>query len=255
MKVRLVKESGIGPMVAWSLMFHAVVFGIIYKFNHFESFHPPEKQAYYVDIVNLPVANPRSGSPAAPEKTASAATSPQKQAQKQEMKLPAPAKKKSAASPTAPALKKQKEVPSGETDEDFNKRLAHLQQKAESKHESAALDAIRKRLSTGGRAGMPGARGNQAGSDYASYIQSRLKDAFQETIAFHSRNPRVEIKLRISRFGKVIGYRMEYSTGDKLFEASVSRAISTAGENFPPPPGGTEFERGFTFRPEGVGKR
>lgn len=256
MKVRLVKESGIGPMVAWSLMFHVVVFGIIYKFNHFESFHPPEKQAYYVDIVNLPVANPRSGSPAAPEKTASAATSPQKEEQKQEMKLPTPARKKPEPSPTKPALKKTpKEIRPAESDEDFQKRLARIEQKADSRHENTAIDAIKKRLSTGGRAGMPGARGNQAGSDYASYIQSRLSDAFQETIHHQSSNPEVAIKLRISKYGKVIGYSVVHSTMDKTFEASVSRAISIAGENFPPPPDGKSFEQGYVFRPKGVGKR
>ncbi|HET6420553.1 MAG TPA: TonB C-terminal domain-containing protein [Geobacteraceae bacterium] len=256
MKTRLVKESGISPMIAWSLLFHAVLFGLIYKFSHFESFHPPEKQAYYVDIVNLPVANPRSGSPAAPEKTASATTSPQKQEQKQEMKLPAPARKKPEPSPTKPALKKTpKEIRPAETDEDFQKRLARLEQKADSRHESTAIDDIRKRLSTGGRAGMPGAKGNQAGSDYASYVQSRLSDAFQETIAFQSSNPQVAIKLRISKYGKVIGYSVVHSTMDKLFEASVSRAISIAGENLPPPPSGSNFEQGFVFRRKGVGKR
>jgi colicin import membrane protein len=252
MNSRLVKEPGISGMLAFSLLFHAVMFGIIYKFSHFTSIHPPESQAYYVDIVNLPVAHPQSGTPSAPVKSASTAASPQRQ----EMKLPVPARKKSEASPTTPSTKKtQKEIRSGETDEDFNKRLARLEQKADSKHESAAIDAIRNRLSTGGRAGMPGAKGKEAGSDYASYIQSRLSDAFQETINYQSSNPEVVIKLRISRYGKVIGYRVEHSSRDKLFEASVSRAISIASENFPPPPGGTDFEQGFVFRRKGVGKR
>jgi colicin import membrane protein len=252
MKSRLVKEPGMSRMVAFSLLFHVAIFGIMYRVSSLVFPHAPEQQAYYVDVVNLPVANPRSGTPSAPEKDATAA-SPQ---QHQEMKLPTPAGKKAEASPaTAPTKKTTKEVPSGEADEDFNKRLTRLEQKAESRHESAALEAIRNRISAGGRAGMPGAKGNESGSDYASYIQSRLRDAFRETIAFQSRNPEVIIKLRISRFGKVIGYRTEQSSRDKLFEASVSRAISIAGEHIPPPPGGTDFEQGFVFRPQGVGKK
>ncbi len=248
----MVKEPGISRMVVASLLFHAMLFGLIYKFSLFASHRPPESQAYYVDIVNLPVANPQSGSPSAPGKSSSRSASPQKQ----EMKLPVPATKKSEASATTPTLKKkQKEISSAETDEDFNKRLAKLEQKADSRHENSAIDAIRKRLSAGGRAGMPGAKGKEAGSDYASYIQSRLSDAFQETIAYQSTNPEVAIKLRISRYGKVIGYRVEHSSRDKLFEASVSRAISIAGENFPPPPNGTDFEQGFVFRRKGVGKK
>ncbi len=252
MNRRLVKEPGISRMIAFSLLFHAGLFGIIYEFSDFMPAHAPESQAYYVDIVNLPVAHPQSGTPSAPEKSASAASPPQRQ----EMKLPAPARKKSEASPTTLSTKKTpKEISSGETDEDFNKRLARLEQKAESRHETAALDAIRNRVSTGGRAGMPGAKGKEAGSDYASYIQSRLSDAFQNTISHQTSNPEVVIKLRISRYGKVIGYRVEHSSRDKLFEASVSQAISIAGENFPPPPGGTDFEQGFVFRRKGVGKK
>jgi colicin import membrane protein len=65
----------------------------------------------------------------------------------------------------------------------------------------------------------------------------------------------VVIRLRIDRFGKVIGFRIERSSGDKVFEDSVSRAVNSASENFPPPPGRKEFHQGFIFKPEGVGKK
>ena len=100
---------------------------------------------------------------------------------------------------------------------------------------------------------MPGATGTEAGSDYGSYIQSRLKDAFALTIASSSRNPMVVARLTIDRNGKVIGFRIERSSGDKVFEDSVARAVDRASANFPPPPGSKEFQQGFVFKPEGVG--
>jgi colicin import membrane protein len=171
------------------------------------------------------------------------------------MTLPAtpPAKTKPSAAPTK--VKPQKTTP--EAAKEFEERLARLEREAEARHEAAALDALKKRVAGGGKApvGMPGATGKEAGSDYGSYIQSRLRDAFKTTIASQSKNPEVVVRLTIDRSGRISRSRLERSTGDKVFEDAVMRAIAKAEQNFPPPPRGEEFEQGFIFKPQGVGKK
>jgi colicin import membrane protein len=249
MSYTLKKDPGLGGMFAFSLLLHATLFGIIYQFNSFMRPYTLEAQTYYVDLINLPVAHPQSGTPSAPKES-----SPPVPA-RQEMKLPTNTQKKTAPPAASPTAKKtQKDVKPAETGKEFAERLAHLEKKVEGNHEESAIEAIRKKA-TAGRAGIPLGHGNQAGSDYASYIQSRLKDAFSSTIATQSKNPEVVVKLRINRFGKIVGYRTERSSHDTLFETAVARAINIAGENLPPPPDGEDFEHGYIFRPQGVGRK
>ncbi len=246
------RVPGLGRMLAFSMLLHVAVYGIIFKFGNFNPYKPVAL-TYYVDIVNLPVANPQSGTPSRPEKAPEAlpATS------RQEMAMPVQHREKAekpvALSPVKNA--KKPDLKPKETEEEFNKRIAHLENKVESRHESSAIESIRKKMASNSRAGIPGGSGTEAGSDYAGYIQSRLRDAFKNTIAYQSNNPEVVVQLRINRYGKIIGYSIVKSSHDKVFEASVNRAIEIAGENFPPPPDNSTFDHGFIFRPEGVGKK
>jgi colicin import membrane protein len=251
----LKKDPQLGVTVVYSLLLHLTVFGIIYQFNNMlRPLHRVE-QTYYVDLVNLPVAHPQSGSPSVAEKSSTASvTQKNSTPTRQEMRLPAKPLKKTSAPLKSPSTKKvQPDVQPTETGEEFSKRLAKLEKGVEEKHARSALDAIRKKAE-GGKAGMPGAKGNEAGSDYASYVRSRLEDAFYTPTAYKGKRQEVRLLLKISRFGK-IDYRIERSSHDVLFEAAVRRAIDTARENLRPPPGGDDFEQGFTFRPEGVRKK
>ena len=252
MNQSLHKDTGFGATVACSLLLHLTLFIIIYQFNHWLQPIRHQAQTYYVDLVNLPVANPRAGTP-----STAANSSPREPAQvQQEMKLPSKPLEKIGTPPTLTAPKKDlKGKPDKETAKEFSKRLAKLEQKVKEKETQSALEAIRKKAAASGRAGIPGGLGDEAGSDYASYVRSRLKDAFDTTVAYQSKNPEVVIRLRINRFGKIVGYRTERSSRDKLFEASVARAVNIAGEVIKPPPDGHDFEHGFIFRPEGVGKK
>jgi colicin import membrane protein len=251
MSCALKKDPGLGGMFAFSLLLHLSLFGIVYQLNNFLRPYHREAQTYYVDLVNLPVANPQSGTPSTSKKSSSPSPVPARQ----EMKLPANVQKKAGSPAASPTAKKVlKEIKPAETGKEFAERLAHLEKKVEEKHEESAIESIREKAASG-RTGIPGGRGKEAGSDYASYVQSRLKDAFSSTIATQSKNPEVVVRLRINRFGKIVGYRTERSSRDTLFEASVARAISIAGENLPPPPGGEVFEHGYIFRPEGVGRK
>ncbi|HEX8960059.1 MAG TPA: TonB family protein [Geobacteraceae bacterium] len=240
-------------MVCWSAVAHLTVCILLVAF-HFPA-HFKEAPVYYVDVVNLPVAHPQagtpSGSPAEP-KTSAASPLPAPPASR-EMTMPAkPAGKVPPRPATVPSPKKAE---TAESDREFEDRLAKIEQRAAAGHEAAALDALRKRVAGRGAAGMPGATGNEAGSDYASYIQSRLTDAFRSTIAFQSRNPQVTVRITIGRSGRIALVRTERSTGDKVFEDAVARAIAKAEQSFPPPPNREQFEIGFVFRPQGVGKK
>lgn len=242
------REPQFGWMLCLSLLIHLVCFIIVVKFQ-LPTLTPAEGPVYYVDVVTLPVANPRAGTPSPP---GAAAPSPPS---REEMTVPAaPPKKTIAKTKTAEAKKKSAEPE--ESAHQFEDRLAKLERDVGAKHESAAIDALRKRIAgQGGRTGVPGGKGTEAGSDYAGYIRSRLTDAFRTTIAYQTKNPEVMVRLIIDRFGKVAGVKLERSSRDRLFEDAVAKAIAKAEQNFVPPPSGGRFEYVFRFAPEGVTKK
>jgi colicin import membrane protein len=253
MRRRLKTESGLGSSLICSLLLHAAFFAAIIFIDSFHTNQPNPAPVYYVDLMNLPVANPRAGSPTS-RGDDGAAPAPTPAPEREKMSAPATPQKK--LPPPKRTAKKPSRTAPPETDREFRDRLAKLERTVEGRHTDAAIDALRKKVGKGsGRSGMPGGTGTEAGSDYGSYIQSRLKDAFAKTISSRDRNPVVVIRLTIDRNGRVIGYRIEKSSGDKVFEDSVKRAVDLAEENFPPPPGRGEFQQGFIFKPQGVGKK
>jgi colicin import membrane protein len=212
-----------------------------------------ETPVYYVDMVNLPVASPQAGSPTvAAGAPAAPAPAPPKPP---EMALP-------QQKPPTPKTSRQKPAPSppsAETGREFEDRIAKLQRAIDERRQESAIENLRRKAAGSGHAagpaGMPGGTGSQAGSDYASYLQSRLRDAFRATIAYQGKSPEVVIKLTIDAGGKIARQRIERSSGDRIFEESVMKAVARAEKTFTPPPGGGEFEYGFIFRPQGVGKQ
>lgn len=239
------RESGLGWGFAASALLHLALAALALVVR-FQVPRYTEAPVYYVDVVNLPVASPRAGSPtvggAPPEPPPPAS---------QAMTISRPA-------PRAPAAVGKKSSTTADTGKEFEDRLSALKRNVDERRQEAAFDALRRKVNGSGRAepaGMPGATGTQAGSDYAAYIQSRLRDAFRYTIAHQAKTPEVVIRLTIDPHGRVARQRIERSTGDRIFEESVMKAIAMAEETFTPPPSGGEFETGFIFRPEGVGKR
>lgn len=234
-------------MLLCSTALHVALYLLLVKFN-FSAVPFKEGPVYYVDVVTLPVANPRAGTPSTP------GSAPSKPAQ-QEMALPAKSTPKTVSKPISAA---KKPAASTETARQFEERMAKIEREVDAKHVSAALNALQKKVAAsgnGGQAGMPGAKGTEAGSDYAAYIRSRLMDAFSTTISFQSKNPEVMVRLTIDRNGKVIGSTFLKSTKDRIFEDSVRRTILKAEQTFPPPPGGARFEYIYRFAPEGISKK
>lgn len=208
--------------------------------------------AIYVDVVNMPVESPQAGSPVgAAHETAAAPVPAPPPPSPPEMKAP---KTKAASGPKLPTIPPK--TAKAETAREYDERLAALERATEARHAQAALADIAARAAgKGAAAGMPGAAGTQAGSDYGAFIQSRLKDAFEVTIAWQTKNPHLVVRLFIDGRGGLIRYKIEKSTGDTIFEDAVDRAIQLARKKFPAPPGGKEFSTGFVFKPQGVEKR
>lgn len=266
-------------MMLCSVAIHLICYLLLVGFQYY-ALPLNEGPVYYVDVVNLPVAKPRAGSPSksrrAPplpvrKEMAIPAPSPQKALAK--LKVPVGKKprlpaRKEMAIPTSPPQKafaklrtpveEQPPTPA-ETSRQFEERMAKIEQEVAEKHTMAAIEALQQKVAeageAGGRTGIPGAKGVEAGSDYAGYIRSRLTDAFRTTIAFQTKKPEVMVSLTIDRTGKVAGLTLERSSNDRIFEDSVINAIVKAGQTFVPPPGGGKFEHSFRFAPEGVSKK
>lgn len=245
-----------GPwgMFAVSLVFHLVVFLVIANWNFLPEFHPDDTPVTYVDMVTLPVASPQSGTPA-PAAEAETAAPPAPPAPPP----PAPPAmtqplKPTAKAPAAPAKPQQKPVPQPNPAAEasaFNERMAKLERQAEDRRQAEVLERLRKK---GTQTGMPGAKGTEAGSDYSSYVQSRLKDALREVMVSQTKSPQVIATITIAPDGHISDYRVEKGSGDPLFDDAVQRAVTLAGKSLTPPPGGAQFKRVFRFRPEGVTK-
>jgi len=239
-------------MLAISLALHLVFFFLASHLALFQN-DLPLQEAIYVDVLNMPVESPQTGSPSGTAKTATDAGRPPAPAP-----LPAPAPRAMKLPSAKPATVPRKGE-KAETSQEYEARLAALEAATESRHQEAALADIRNRIAARTRgnapAGMPGGVGSQAGSDYAAYLQSRLRDSFELTIAWQSKSPLMVVRLFIDQKGALKSYKIEKSTGDVVFEDAVDRAINLAKKNFTPPPNGKEFSQGFVFKPQGVEKK
>jgi colicin import membrane protein len=242
-------DAGMGVSFIISTVIHLAVFLLLLWWGQL---FPPTmavQETYYVDVVNLPVANPRAGS--STQKGNDAEAPPPPPAPEPPLSNPSPLKP-DARRRAATAGKAEKRETS--SDASFAERMAKLENKAASQQEEAALEQLRKKIRTtgSGKAGMPAGSGSETGSDYTAYIQSRLKDALNQTNDYDSNNPMVYVHLYIGTDGKVIRQKIEQSTGDKRFEQAVQRAIEKAGDKLVPPPSHKVFEGKFRFRPKEV---
>ena len=242
-------DTGLGVSFILSTVIHLAVFLLVIWWGGLASENLPLQETYYVDVVNLPVAAPRAGSPTQKgndlEKSA-----PSPRVPENAMSMPAPPKPDARSKTATPAKGNETKAEAAS----FAERMAKLERKAEAQDEAEALARLQKKVksSGSGRSGMPGASGTQAGSDYTAYIQSRLKDAFRETISYTSKNPKMVVRIFIDTDGRISRTKAEQSSGDRAFEISVQRAIDMASAKFPPPPNHKVFEGVFVFRPQGI---
>jgi colicin import membrane protein len=239
-------ERGFGVSLAVSGLIHLLVFLALFWWNWLAPASLVKQETYYVDIVNLPVAAPRAGTPAQQTEA------PVPPSSEQQMALPAPKKPEPASKQMKTPKSTDKAKPAAEA-ESFAEKMARLEGKVESREGEAKLEQLRRKVAaSSGKPGMPGAKGTEAGSDYAAYIQSRLKDAFRSTIFYTSKNPEVVVRVFIDIDGKISRKKTERSSGDRAFELSALRAIDLASQKFTPPPDRKVYEGVFVFRPQGI---
>jgi colicin import membrane protein len=252
-----------GKMFAASLVLHLLtmaVFAGVMPFRGELKISTP----YYVDLVNLPSAEPAPGESAPPSPLPPDTATPAAPQAPPLQKSAAPPAKASPAmamptskAPSAPHKSAAPAAESGAEQEarEFNERLSRMERSAEERHQAAALDRIRQRTAAATRPGAPAATGSSGGSDYGAYIQSRLKDAFAGTIVYRAKNPEASVHLYIDRTGRLLRVVMEKPSGDKLFNDSVLRCIEKARGTFPPPPNGADFDRLFVFSPQEINRK
>ena len=247
------RYPGPGGMFALSFLIHLAIFFFIAWSQALTAFRPDETPVTYVDMVTLPVASPQSGTPAPAEKGESepqAAASPPAPAPPAAMPLP---QQKPQAKGKAQEQAPEKPVKAAPDEgREFSERMAKLERQAEERRQAEVLERLK---SKGGRVGMPGAKGSEAGSDYSSYLHSRLKDAFGQVMVSQTKSPQVIASITVGPDGRISEYKVEKQSGDPLFDDAVARAVTIAGRSLVPPPGGGQFKRVFRFRPEGVGVR
>ena len=238
-----------GPlgMLAVSLACHLAVFFIIATW-YTPELGPDQEAVTYVDMVTLPVASPQSGmpAPASEGQSQSAAPAPPPAAP------PAPAPVMTQpAKPSAKAPAKVEQPSAAAEAQAFNERMARLERIAQDKRQAEVLEKLKKK-GTSTQTGMPTGKGTEAGSDYHSYLQSRLKDAFRGVIVSQTKAPVVIATITVSPEGRITEYRVKEGSGDPLFDDAVSRAVKLAGKSLVPPPGGAQFREEFRFKPEEV---
>jgi len=242
-------DSGMSASFIASAVIHLAVFLLLAWSGRLLPLQTPIQETYYVDVVNLPVANPQSGTPA------------QKSAESEEVTPPAvtPSAMAPLPSVTSPkAVTKSVLVPAPQkseaSDAAFAERMAKLERSAEARREEAVFDKLRSKVKTGGssKVGMPGAGGAEAGSSYGDYVKSRLEDALKVTSSYSTKNPEVVVRLTIAPDGRLSGVKIERSSGDATFELAVRRAIDLASVKFTAPPGRAVYENGFVFKPKSI---
>lgn len=240
-------DTGVGVSFVASAVIHLAVFLLlVWWWGRF----PPQvviQETYYVDVVDLPAADPRFGSSA------------QKPGETEAPPPPAPPMTVPPPSTSTPKNITKSAVPaapqvSAETESAFADRMEKLERNSEVRREEAVLEALRNKVKAGGnaKAGMPVSGGAEGGSRYADYIKSRLEDALKLTSSYTTKNPEVAVRLTISSDGRLSRMKIERSSGDAAFELAVRRAIELASEKFTAPPNHTVFENGFVFKPKGI---
>jgi colicin import membrane protein len=196
---------------------------------------------YYVDLSQLPVANPQAGRPDGGGVRQSKPTppkppAPQPQPESAPTKTAAPTPKpQPTVARTAPAKTKETPVPAkGDAAADQK----HLQQTLDRMRREQERAAVAERIAglTGtGRSdaplGMPDGTGNQTGVSQALWLQELLKSNWSlGRYQVLRRDLEAQVRVSYDAQGRLIDYRFLEESGDAAFDESVRRAILKSRE-------------------------
>lgn len=245
------RDAGLGIGFLVSAILHLAVFLLLVAWNNFFPVTLTPEATYYVDITNLPVAAPQHGSSPAKSEAPALAPPPQPLSAGSMPLPPAPKKPESKSGPAKTA--KPEEMGKTAADAaDFDKRMSKLQGAAEARRQEENIERMRRKLSAAppGKTGSATGSGSQSGSDYLSYITSRLSDAFNEP-PNTGKQVFTELRIRINAAGKLELMEITRSSGNPAFDNYAKKSVYEAEKDFPPPPNG-KFEFIFRFRPQGI---
>lgn len=232
-----------------SAVIHLAVFLLLVWWSQLFSPQMSVQETYYVDVVDLPTTDPRSGSsaqkPGEAESTSIPAPAPQ---------IMSPPQTKSASKTGTKFVKPTAPQETVESESAFADRMAKLEGKAEAQQYEEKIKKLRSKKISGSntKVGTQAASGIEAGSRYVDLIHSRLEEALKGTSFYTTKKPEVLVRLTIAADGKLLSAKMERSSGDVAFEKSVMRAIELASKKFKEPPNHTIFEIGIKFDTKGI---
>ncbi len=256
-------DPKLGRLVLLSLVLHLA---LVLVFSGALSHHskPPKRPVYYVDLTQLPVANPRAGrpdgqsgaakaakkkAPAPAEKTVKNTVATAKKAAPQKSAKKAETTNKTVTRKTASkknsVAKKSAAASTANTDSSASyqdamsavEKIRRKQEMAALKEKLAALASHDTRAGSsggGGSAGgtssaplgMPDGTGDQAGVSQELWLQERLtKNWSLSKYQVVRRDLEARVAITYNAQGILTGKTFKKSSGDSTFDDSVTKAI------------------------------
>jgi colicin import membrane protein len=251
-------DPKIGRLVLLSLILHLVL--VLVFAGGFSHHKPaPKRPVYYVDLSQLPVANPRAGRPdgqsGAPKAVKQSTPAPVKKTIKKAVPAvkkavpPTPAKKaiktkKSSVSKATPkkksVAKKSAAVSQAKADSgaNYDKAMSRIdkmrrrQAIEEGKAKLAALASSDSRVGTATSGassaplGMPDGTGDQAGVGHELWLQEQLTKSWSlSKYQVVRRDLEARVRISYNAQGTLTGNKFLKPSGDSTFDDSVTRAI------------------------------
>lgn len=201
---------------------------------------------YYVDLSQLPVANPQAGLPdgggvrqARPTPPKPPSTQPQPEPAPVKAAAPAlkpqPTVSRTAPVKEAPAKTKETSAPAKGDAAADQKHLQQTMERLRRDQERAAVAERIAGLAGTGRSdaplGMPDGTGNQTGVSQALWLQELLKSNWSlGRYQVLRRDLEAQVRVSYDAQGRLIDYRFLEPSGDATFDESVRRAILKSRE-------------------------
>ncbi|WP_020678258.1 TonB C-terminal domain-containing protein [Geopsychrobacter electrodiphilus] len=250
-------EPGLRRMLLISFLLHLIVPVIlsgVLKVTH----KTPQLPVYRVNLVNMPVKNPRAGRPdAAPSKRKE---KPRVIDKAEAVKIPArtvkkvPVKKATPTPKAAPVAKAVK--PDTAAADALQKRLAEMQAKAERqqtldklKAVLAAQKAALEKPDIKAPVGEPDGTGNEIGVKATRYVENFIKEQWRlSKYQLPNLDLEVEAKLFYSKAGMLGVWEIVTPSGNAFFDESVKKAILRSKNLGRPLPAADTFDIVFNLK-------
>ena len=222
-------DPGLGRMLLLSLAVHLLVV-VLFFTGLIPLRQTPPREVYYVDLVNLPVKNPKAGRPEARVAQNKKPEEPPKKVAPEKPKVEkAPAKvvTKPTVAPKAAAKKapeKKAETAKPVDESSVQSALDRLRLKQEiarmTQNDDRSADFSKAPV------GMPTGKGTEAGPALEAWIHDYLKQAWSLSKYQVGRlDLEATVELQFDARGNLKNYRFIKASGDTRFDDSVKKAV------------------------------